>query len=325
MIKKSSNRLINTITSYMDISMIVSGLTEINKRRFSLKSFLKKINDETTETSSSRNLGLKIITRSPKEDVDIVTDEILLEKIFKNLLDNAIKFTKSGSITIGYDFRSGYHYFSVSDTGTGISDDSLSVIFELFRQADLSISRSYEGSGLGLSIARGFVKLLGGEIWVESVVDEGSTFFFTIPTDSASSHFTASDFRSFQPDQPVILVAEDDDSNYKYLEIVLKRASYHVLRAKNGYETVDTCRSHPELNLLLTDMKMPGMDGLESTRIIRELLPNLPIIGLSGLISTDDEDAARSAGCNDYMVKPVSKIKLLDTIKRLLYQAGINQ
>jgi PAS domain S-box-containing protein len=320
MIKKSSSRLINTITSYMDISMIVSGLTEINYRHISLRQFLEKINNQTVEICNNGNLTLEIIKNASLEDVQILTDESLLTKIFSHLIDNAIKFTKKGSITISHKLKNGFHLFSVSDTGSGISQESLSVIFEAFTQADTSTSRGYEGSGLGLSIARGFVKLLGGEIWVESVRNEGSTFYFTIPEKSVPKTNPTGIFvpeKSSSNTEPTILVAEDDDSNYKYLEIVLRKASFNVLRAKNGFETVEMCRSHHNISILLTDLKMPGMDGFESTRQIRKFLPHLPIIALSGYVSSEDENAALSAGCNGYIVKPVSKSKLLETINKV--------
>ena len=319
MIKKSSARLINTITNYMDISMIVSGITEIKIYPFNLITFLYKIADQTVEICNSRNLQLEIVLNAPDEEIQIITDEILLSKIFSHLIDNAIKFTKKGSITIAYDVKGGNHTFSVSDTGTGISDESLPVIFEIFRQSDHTASREYEGSGLGLSIAKGFIKQLGGEIWVESRKNEGSTFYFTLPGQKSTSIDTEEVESSLQSGQPIVLVAEDDDSNYKYLEIVLKKASFKVLRSKNGFETIEICRRYPHLSILLTDMKMPGMDGFESTRRVREILPDLPIIALSGLISSDDEDAARLAGCNDYIIKPISKIKLLGAIDKLLY------
>jgi len=321
MIKRSSSRLINTITGYMDISMIVSGITEIHKRPFSLNQFLEKINEQTLEICNQRNLALHIIKKAPAAEIQIVTDENLLTKIFSHLIDNAFKFTKKGSITLGYEQKEGFHYFSVSDTGSGIPEDALSVIFEIFMQADLSTSRGYEGSGLGLSIAQGFVKLLGGEIWVESNNQEGSTFCFTVPGTSAIDQTLTEAEKSnkeLQSSMPLIIVAEDEDSNYKYLEIVLKKASYSVLRATNGFETIDLCRKHPETKALLIDMKMPGMDGFEATRQIRSMLPELPIIALSAFVSEHDENAALTAGCNEYIVKPVSKNKLLETISRML-------
>jgi PAS domain S-box-containing protein len=321
MIKKSSARLINTITNYMDISMIVSGITEINKYPINLKPLLNKITDQTFDTFTSRNLNLEIILKTPEDDVQIFTDENLLTKIISHLIDNAIKFTKEGSITLAYDFKDGNHLFSVSDTGMGISDETLPVIFEIFRQADISASREYEGSGLGLSIAKGFVKLLGGEIWVESTNSEGSTFCFTLPEKKSIPAEIIDTEESAQPEHSIVLVAEDDDSNYKYLEIVLKKASFKVLRSYNGFETIEICRNFPEIRILLTDMKMPGMDGFESAREIRKIRPDLPIIALSGLISSDDEAAARFAGCNDYIIKPISKSKLLGTIDKLLHPA----
>jgi PAS domain S-box-containing protein len=317
MIKKSSNRLINTITSYMDISMIASGITEIRKRPVNLSQFLDKIANQAYEICNSRNLELKVTKHNYSIDNQIITDENLLTKVFAHLIDNAVKFTKEGSITIGYEHKTGLHQFSVSDTGSGIPKESISVIFEVFMQADLSTSRGYEGSGVGLSIARGFVNLLGGEIWVESNSHEGSSFFFTIPENEVSIEATVKRETLQQPTPKVILVAEDEDSNYKYLEIVLKKASFNVFRSVNGFETVDMCRNNPEISVLLMDLKMPGMDGFEATRQIRKILPKIPIIALSAFISEEDQNAAIEAGCNEFLLKPVNKIKLLETIEKL--------
>lgn len=325
MIKRSSTRLINTITSYMDISMLVSGITEIRKRPFSLSHFLENTADQAFEICNSRNLELHVNKKDAVTEVQIVTDENLLSKVFSHLIDNAVKFTKEGSITIGYEHKTGFHQFSVSDTGKGIPKESVSVIFEVFMQADSSTSRGYEGSGVGLSIAQGFVNLMGGEIWVESNDNKGSTFFFTIPEDEVPSptlHDSNPKLNSAPTFQKVILVAEDEDSNYKYLEIVLKKASFKVLRACDGFEAVDMCKQHPEIIAMLMDLKMPGIDGFEATRQIRRIRPNLPIIALSAYVSSEDENAAREAGCNEYLLKPVNKIKLLETIEKMSHQAN---
>jgi len=325
MIKRSSSRLISTINSYMDISMIVSGMTEVNCKPFSINQFMDSIYGQTLEICANRNLALTIVNKAPASEVEIVTDEHLLTKIFSHLIDNALKFTKEGSITLGYKHKPGFHNFTVQDTGSGIDEDALSVIFEVFMQADLSTSRGYEGSGLGLSIAKGFVKLLGGDIWVESNNNSGSKFFFTIPDQTSgpvSQSEIGSDPKDIDEAEPLILVAEDEDSNYKYLEIVLRKSSFRILRATNGFETIDICRSNPEIKVLLMDMKMPGMDGFEATRQIRRLFPHLPIIALSAFVSSAEENAAMEAGCNEYIVKPVSKSRLLEAINKLTKQAG---
>jgi CheY-like chemotaxis protein len=118
--------------------------------------------------------------------------------------------------------------------------------------------------------------------------------------------------------QHVVLIAEDEDSNFKYLEIVLKKAMYKVLRANDGIEAVEKCRTHPEIDILLLDLKMPGMDGFEAAKRIRNILPHLPVIALSAYVSSRDEEAAMQAGCTEYVVKPISKTRLLETITRLL-------
>lgn len=320
MIKKSSTRLINTINGYMDISMIVSGLTELKKRTFSLAYFLNKIVKQAEVNCQSHSKQIEVILDVPEADIQLFTDEDLLTKIFQQLSDNAVKFTPKGTITMGCEPIPGFLKFNVSDTGSGISPEQLHVIFDIFRQVDGSITRSYEGSGLGLAIARGYVKLLGGDIWVESELNLGSAFFFTIPADTVLAGNATVSPKNKQKNISTVIVAEDDDSNYKYLEIVLKKAAFKVLRARNGLETLKLCENIPDIRLLITDMKMPGMDGIESTRKIRTFLPDLPIIALSGLISSHDEQLARTAGCNEYLVKPVSKAKLLETISNLLQQ-----
>jgi len=301
--------------------MIVSGISEIHERVFNLNQLLNKIHIQTVERCNSNNLVLNTIRNIPETDIKIETDEVLLVKIFSHLLDNAIKFTKEGEISVNFSNRADAYLFSVSDTGIGIFQNSLSQIFDIFTQADTSSSRNYEGSGLGLSIAKGFVKQLGGEIWVESESGRGSTFFFTIPKklkNIENMDTVANPEKASPPKQHTILVAEDDESNYKYIEIVLKKSDFKVVRASNGFETIEICKNNPEISLVLTDMKMPGMDGLEATREIRKFLPHLPIVALSAFISIQDRNTALEAGCNDYIVKPVNKTKLIETIVKML-------
>jgi CheY-like chemotaxis protein len=186
-------------------------------------------------------------------------------------------------------------------------------------QADVSATRGYEGSGLGLSIVSGMIKLLGGNFWVESEIDRGSTFYFTLPVSEnqiLAPGKSVEKTKGKSTSNPLIVVAEDDDSNYKYIEIVLRNASYQVIRAENGFQAVDYCRNHKqEVSLVLMDIKMPSMDGFEATRQIRSFLPGLPIIALSAHVTTEDENAAIAAGCSDYVTKPVSKTRLLEIIE----------
>jgi PAS domain S-box-containing protein len=320
-IKKSSKRLLSTVTSYMDISLLVSGTMETSRRSSNLDRLIKEIYSDFTEICSSKGIELKVRKHDSVEPLILHTDIEKLRKIISHLLDNAVKFTQTGSITFGYEINDNDIVFSVSDTGTGIKTDALNIIFDAFMQADVSPTRGYEGSGLGLSIAHGLVKLLGGKLWVDSERGSGSTFYFTLPVSEnpiLTLRKTTEIPRSKPSSKPLILVAEDDDSNFKYIEIVLLYAAYEVIRAENGIEAIECCRNHPEVRLVLMDIKMPLMDGFEATRQIKTFMPALPVIALTAHVTVEDENAAIAAGCNEYVTKPVSKARLLEIIENAL-------
>jgi PAS domain S-box-containing protein len=350
-IKKSSKRLLNTVTSYMDISMLVSGTLEIIRRPSNIDKLLHEIYNDFREPCTTKNIELKIVKPDVADSQIISTDIEKLRKIITHLLDNAVKFTQKGTVEFGYistmtsddttemapglnqdskqpvteQSKSNGLQFFVSDTGTGIKPEALNVIFDAFMQADVSSTRGYEGSGLGLTIASKMISHLGGKLWVDSERGRGSTFYFSLPFSEnpvLTPVINTVKPKSDSAIKPLILVAEDDDSNYKYIEIVLLYASYDVIRAENGIEAVDNCRDHPEIRLVLMDIKMPMMDGFEATRQIRSFRPDLPVIALTAHVTTEDESAALAAGCSEYVTKPVSKVKLLEIIEYSLNSAN---
>ena len=180
-IKKSSLRLLKTINGYMDISMIVSGNIQVCNKRFSVVHLLDEIRDEVVQDCREKGLDLSVLVPAGSDAYELNSDREILRKIFNYLVENAIKFTTRGSVRFGFRERNGRPEFLVADTGIGIDDEKAKIIFDYFMQADISISRGYEGSGLGLSIARGLVNILGGELFLESEVGKGSSFYFTIP------------------------------------------------------------------------------------------------------------------------------------------------
>ncbi len=318
-IKKSSKRLLNTITSYMDISMLVSGTMEISRRPSNLDKLLKEISNDFSEISNSKGIEFKVVKPDLAEPLMLNTDIEKLRKILSHLLDNAFKFTQKGTISFGYEIKDTEFEFYVSDTGTGIKTNLLNVIFDAFMQADVSSTRGYEGSGLGLTIANGLVKLLGGNLRIDTERGKGSVFYFTLPFSENAILVTQKPVNNPKTaeteNKPLILIAEDDDSNYKYIEIVLMYSSYRVMRAENGLEAVDYLRKNPDVSLVLMDIKMPLMDGFEATRQIRTFMPDIPIIALTAHVTAEDESLAISSGCNEYVTKPVSKAKLLEIIE----------
>jgi len=319
LIKSSSNRLINTITNYMDISLIASGNMEVKRKSIDLHHTLYQLCDQFQSLCNVKNLELHLNIPSKTENIILYSDGELFQKVLSHLIDNAIKFTSKGGITFGYTIKSGSLEFFVKDTGSGISKEAQARIFDIFMQEEATHSRSYEGSGLGLSIARGLIRLLGGVIRVESEKGGGSVFTFDLPYEKSDTGITK--IMEIENDvplivNPVILIAEDDESSLSYLEAILKKIEVTIIPALDGKEAVDKCREHPEISMVLMDMKMPVMDGMKATHEIKSFRENLPIIAITAFAMTGDEKRTLAAGCDDYIAKPVSKEVLLAKLKR---------
>jgi len=258
------------------------------------------------------------------EDAIIFTDKEKFSAIITNLVKNAIKFTSVGVIEFGCVKKGEMLEFYVSDTGLGILKEQENYIFERFRQGSESLNRTYEGAGLGLSISKAYVEMLGGEIWVESEYGKGSTFHFTIPCDRGMDgeivkrNIGAADESEIKIGNLKILVADDDETSEMLIGRYIEKFSNEILTANNGVDAVKVCRQHPDLNFILMDIKMPKMDGLEATRQIRKFNKEVVIIAQSAYALAGDREKALEAGCNDYISKPFGKASLKELIKKYL-------
>jgi PAS domain S-box-containing protein len=322
-IKKSSTRLLNTVTSYIDISMILSGKTKVFVKQFHLNNLLDEIRAEFGDTCKTKNIGLTIRKPETHADIKLNTDPDILRKIISHLLCNAVKFTEKGLIEFGFRKRNNVPEFFVTDTGIGIENKKVSSLFDYTIHSDTSTTRAYETTGLGLPIARGLVELLGGEIFIETGKTKGSTVYFSLPADVIiiTESKEKEEVKLKHPllsRNSVILVAEDDDYNYKFIETVLSRADFRVIRAENGVEAVNICYNNSDVSLVLMDLKMPVMGGIEATRQIKNFLPNLPVIALTAFVSSEDEQEAFLCGCEEYIKKPVDRTHLLASVGDLL-------
>ncbi len=232
-----------------------------------------------------------------------------------NLLNNALKFTEEGEIEFGYLPKGDYLQFYVRDSGVGIPVELHEKIFEPFLQAETEISYNHGGTGLGLSISRKLTELLGGKIWLESKPGTGSVFYFTIPYDHPVGSETVENvpdtYQGLQAHGKLVLIAEDDDTNYLYLETALAKANVRILRACNGIEAVDMCSNNHDIHLVLMDIKLPCMNGYEATKRIKQVKPDLPIIAQTAYAMNEDRMKALDAGCDDYIPKPIRKTDLL--------------
>lgn len=323
-VKKSSVRLLNTINDIIEIAKIESGHVDIHPENIRVSSLFDYFYNFFKPETDHKKLQLRLNNTVEKDRDLIRTDRNKLESILNNFMSNALKFTDKGFIELGCSIKNDHITFYVADSGTGIHPEKAEAIFDRFVQADMEISRSYEGSGLGLSIARAYAKMLGGEIHVESMPGRGSTFYISLPLETAESRDTARDInKSSKPvrnsgKNKCLLVAEDDETSFIYIEAVLQTENFSVLRAENGEEAVKLCKENPHIDLVLMDLKMPVMNGYEATEKIREFNKNLPVVAQTAYALQGDKKKALAAGCDDYITKPITAEDLLKCIWKYL-------
>ncbi len=327
-ITNKGNSLVKLINDIIDASKVEAGqLTVIfvpcninnllrNLHRFYIKDRLFQ---------KRETVDIKLILPIGTDFLDLVTDEGRLEQVFTNLIGNALRYTEKGSIEFGYKLDNQLVTFFVKDTGVGIDPQMQTMIFERFRQVEDLSGKKSGGTGLGLSISKGIVDLLGGSIWVESELDMGTTFYFTLPyrvlekTDIKKEMKRIEDEENY-PDwkNKVILVAEDEEVNYIFVNELLNLTGATVLWAKDGAQAVDLVKTIKKIDLILMDIKMPIMNGYAATMEIRQINPKLPIVAQTAYAFSEDRQKAEAAGCNDYITKPINSNDLFEMLQKYL-------
>jgi len=326
-INNNGKMLMNLIDDIIDFSKIEAGQIKFLQQEFSLNALLTQVHSSFLSESLKKEkteVKLRIRKAFANEDSYIQTDPNRLRQVLLNLVGNAFKFTKEGYIEFGYKLpQNGFLEFYVKDTGIGIPEDKIEMIFERFVQADYSRSRKYSGSGLGLAISKGFVELMGGKMWAESLEDEGSTFFFTIPYVPTSSK-SQDDIEQKKPksdynwSDKVFLIAEDDTFSFKLLEGFLRKTNATILHAEDGTRAVEICRSNASVDLILMDVQMPEMNGMEATKIIKGFKKELPIIAQTANAIAEEKQRCFEAGFDDFVTKPINISELFVKIDQWL-------
>jgi signal transduction histidine kinase len=314
----SGKRLIQTVSDFMDISLIASGNIEVRHEHFTVSELLSVLESQYLHDFANKNLQFSVEIPSMLGLVVLNSDRLLLNKILRHLLDNALKFTQKGSVLLSVSHTGQSLTFGIKDTGIGISEKIIPRIFDHFTQEDTSNTRNYEGGGLGLSITKGLAELLGGSISVESVKGEGSTFSFAIP--HILSEPWAEKAETISPTgeiehKPVILIVDDEYSGTLFLKSTLQN-TFDLLFAKNGEEAVERCKSNRGIKLVLMDMKLPEMNGYIATRKIKEFRSDLPVVAVTAYAMTGDRKKCLDAGCDEYLSKPLSKNELFTILKK---------
>lgn len=322
-IQNNGNALISLLSDLIDISKLETGKLEITNRKFMASGLMNELKHQFESSSyrKSENVNIIFNTNLNFQNQEINSDPNRLRQVLVNLITNAIKFTTTGRIEVGADFAGEEMLFWVKDSGIGIPYENQQSIFERYRQVDTKDSKPVIGFGLGLAISKAIVELLGGHLWVESIPEQGSLFAFTIKTNieintimettqvnnSGSSY--PYDFK-----EHTILIAEDIDFSFLYIEAVLRRTGVKILWAQNGKEAIEHVKTNLDIDVVLMDMHMPVMNGYEATGIISALRPGLPIIAQTAFVLPDDVKKCYAAGCTGYLAKPIRKEQVLNTL-----------
>ena len=318
MLNISSTRLLNTITDYMDAALIESGTVEVYPVPVNLHKLIQKMIPVYQELCRKKNLEFNL-SEPGQQEIVVLTDPDILRKCISELLENAIKFTDNGAVSLGYEIKDQQIKFFVKDTGIGVSPESAELIFEPFMHEIADRSLGYEGNGLGLSITQGYLKSLGGTISMQSEKGVGSTFFFSLPLKNeinVANQSTSNTEKQKKSANLEILIAEDDLMSDLYLEITLKPYVSKIYKASNGIDAVQIIRNHPGISLVMVDLKMPLMNGFEATREIKSIKKDILVIAVTAYALIKDKKAAYDAGVDDFMAKPVSKADIIGMLER---------
>lgn len=325
LIRQSGARMLGIINDLVDISKIESGLIKLNLTEFNLNSQIDYLCAFFNVEAQLKGIQLTCHKEFQDAFSFIYSDQDKIDAILTNLLKNAVKFSHKGIIEFGYKVKGGFLEFYVNDEGIGISPEKHKLIFNRFIQVHSSESGHYEGAGLGLSISKAYVKMLGGKIEVHSEPGLGSRFICSIPLVQLKTETFIE--APLSADQSIVqilnkklkvLVADDNEISLIYLKKMVAPIAREILLATNGKEVITLMHEHPDTDLLLVDVKMPEMNGLEATKIIRGFNNNVIIIAQTAYAMSGDRETAMLAGCNNYISKPIDRQKLFGLLGNYL-------
>lgn len=331
-IRNRSIELLHIINDILDISKIEAGQLQISYKEFNLNEIIEDLYSLEKEkiNQEKKQIILKYSKFFENDKSYIISDNFRLKQILTNLIDNAIKFTDEGYVEFGYELKDNELIFHVKDTGIGIKPSEQKKIFERFIQADISLTRKYSGAGLGLSICKGILKLLHGKIWVESELEKGSCFYFSIPYKSYHpiNKNTTISIEQLKNNNWVnynFLIIEDDKTCREYLYELLKPTKANLIFADTGKLGLQIFNSEKQIDLVLLDILLPDFSGLDIVTMLKKINPSVPVIAQTAFAMENERTKCLDKGCNDYISKPIDKEILFQKISTLLKKNILEQ
>ncbi|HKK11155.1 MAG TPA: PAS domain S-box protein [Bacteroidales bacterium] len=329
-IMQKGNSLLRLIDMIIDTAKIEGQQLKLLPEKFEVNSLIDEVyetNHVILEKDSKKNfVELRMNKAFPEDNIYLKMDTGRLKQIFNNLISNAIKYTRQGTIELGYTANNRFITFFVSDTGVGIGMEEQPYVFERFRrgenQLDLSTRKLIGGTGLGLSIVKDLTELMGGQIQLQSEEGQGTTFFIEFPLNKEPE--TTKNSPEVKSNQSLtlkgqdILLVEDDPDNMEYLNALMKKTGGNIHRAIDGNQALEEYQHNKNISIVLMDIKLPGMDGYEATRRLKSINPDLKIIAQTAHAMAEDVNKAKEAGCDSYISKPINKADLYALIRKLL-------
>jgi CheY-like chemotaxis protein/two-component sensor histidine kinase len=319
-IRQRASDLLDLINDLLDIARIESGQLNLHIDNCTIATVFSELQSFFVEYQTRANKNDIVFLLEMDEitqKLTMRTDRIKLKQIFINLISNAFKFTKTGIVKGGCKLLpDGKIYFYVSDTGIGIPAELQKHVFERFAQIQTNTNAVIVGTGLGLSIVKGLVEILGGKIHLYSIPNVGSTFSFILPRIAATADTQSQTSSSLRPSHTNIfhiLLVEDDPANALFLIEILQEANYRVTHVDCAQKALATIKTH-SINLVLMDIRLPDVNGYEATSIIKKMYPNLPIIAQTAYATNEDRIKSMTAGCDDYISKPIVKGELYNIL-----------
>ena len=326
-INHNSEKLLQIIGDIIDLSRLESSQIEITYEEASVSAIVNEVIEEARQVIRRNEKPIILNVKNQfEENGDLIfTDKIWLRRVLSHLMDNAVKFTLDGSIEFSYYKEEDNLVFKVKDTGIGIKKENLGRIFEEFRQEIDGHHRPFEGLGIGLTLAKEVIERMGGKIYVQSEKGLGSEFSFSIPYRPAGS--TKTKMQAILKEQQMTqlnwssrkcLLVDDNRDVLIYLSRILTDTGVVIMTASSGYEAIEQIKNTPDLDIVLLDMQMPGMNGIEATQEIRKIRRDLPIIAQTAFIFEDDKDIILEAGCDACLIKPIRKEHLLTVMSSFI-------
>lgn len=322
-LRSSVDRLTETINDIMDVSLLISGNMPIHIESIPLMEVFDETYNKYQNSAQVKHIDFVKDIPAHLKSLVFDCDKGFVKKLVNEITANAIKYTKKGSVTIGFSLENSTLCLFAKDTGTGISDEILPHISEPFIQQDSSTTRRQEGAGLGLTIVYGIVKILNGKVDIQTEVDKGTNISIYIPSNSViqqveEKKIIPTQTASSNSEWPTVLVAEDEDLNVLYVKRIFKAKNFNVIYARNGKEAVDAVEASPNIDIILMDIKMPIMNGLEATEIIKKTHPKIKIIAVTAYSANDDRITCLNAGCDDYVSKPFRPTAIFELMDKWL-------